>query len=70
MGSSSGWILEHIKSSLDITICILILICSKGQPDDELVDSKYVAVWIPYKVVFYGHLVIPYFLVIQERDSW
>ena len=44
-------------------ICILLLICSKIQPDNDSIVSKHVAVWILYKDVFDGHLLILYFIV-------
>jgi len=34
----------RVKINLHIAMCILLVICSKSQPDNELVDSKPVAV--------------------------
>ena len=42
-------------------ISILLLICSKSQPDDDPIELKHTAVWILYKVVFKGYLFTPYF---------
>ena len=46
-------------------ICILLLICSKIQPDDDPIGSKHVAVWILYNAVFGGYLFNPYFIIVS-----
>ena len=44
-----------------IAICrILLLICSRSQPDDDPIGSKHVVVRILYKVVFDGYFPTPY----------
>jgi len=69
--SSSGWPLEHIKRSIHIAVCKLLLICSKLQPDDDSIESKHVVVWITHKVVFYGYSFISYFIVEHNgKHSW
>jgi hypothetical protein len=37
-----------------------VLVCSECQPDDDRMGLKHVAVWILYKVVFDGFLIIPH----------
>jgi len=47
-----------VRSYFHNAICILLLVCSESQPDDDCMGLKHVAVWILYKVVFDGSLFI------------
>ena len=40
-------------------LCILLLMCSKSQLDDDPLRSKHTAVWILYKVVFHYSNIYP-----------
>jgi hypothetical protein len=44
---------------LCIPFCVLLVMCSKSQPDDDPMGSKHVAVWILYIAVFDDYLLIP-----------
>ena len=55
-----------MRSYLHNAVCVLLVICSKHQPDDDDDDgdptgSKHVAVWVIYEVAFGDYLFTPYF---------
>jgi len=52
---------------LCIPFCVLLVMCSKSQPDDDPMGSKHVAVRILYIVVFDGYLSIPTFKFIVTQ---
>ena len=50
-----------MRSYCHNTICILLLMFSKIQPDDKPVGSKHGAEWMLYKVDLAGYLFTLYF---------
>ena len=55
--------LLEVTSHFHNATCAFLLICYKNHPDDDGKESKHVAVWMFYKVVFdvYCLLLILYF---------
>lgn len=49
-----------MRSYFHNAVCILLLVCSESQPDDDPMGLKHVAISILYKVVCDGSLFIPH----------
>ena len=67
-----------MRSYCHNAVCVLLLVCSKSQPDDDgdgddnPIGSKHVGVWKIHKVVFDDCLFAPYFAgyVNLEVTKW
>lgn len=58
-----------VRSHFHTAICVLLVICSKCQPDDDAIGTKHVTLWIIYSVVFDGYFVYPLFYSSTQRNA-